>query len=178
MISASLFFWIKDIDWTFLDTERTRNIATIIAIFVALFGPFFVGGVTNYRKRKKVAKIIHSHLSMLLEILNRTETELRRNEQTIDSNSPVPFNETRITEMDGFQFIFEDFLLPGFHEFNLDLCPKTIDFFTHYRTNMRTLKKREEICKESSEVKYLPGFRYDTFSKLRNGLIEAIKEWS
>jgi hypothetical protein len=173
LFRGAIWTFSRDIIWPLFKLEETKNILTFIAILVALFGPFLVAEIINRSKKRKVTDIVHKHLSELLQLLNRTENELKERASEIKDETIVPFDETRMTEIDGFHFIFDDLLLPRFHELDLHLHPKTIDFFITYRVNIRTLKKRAE-----NDQGKIPALRYRTFSRLKNSLTDAIKEWS
>ena len=114
-----------------------HDFITFAAVLVALFGARIWRFVDNGRRKKETRAIILTNLMQL-------HTDLAR---MIDENKFAPtliFDKASFSEVNGYDFIFTNLLLPNLVEFELSCYPGTIKFFNHYRINMETIKKRLE----------------------------------
>jgi hypothetical protein len=108
-----------------------------MAVLVALFGARIWRFFDNVKKRKETKAIILSNLMQLQSDLTRM----------IDENkfaTTLMFDKASFSEVNGYDFLFANLLLPNLVEFELSCYPGTIKFFNHYRINMEAIKKRLE----------------------------------
>jgi hypothetical protein len=116
---------------------NAHDFITFLAVLVALFGARIWRFVDNIKKRKETETIIRSNLMQLQSDLMRM----------IDENkfaATLMFDKASFSEVNGYDFLFTNLLLPNLVEFELSCYPSTIKFFNHYRINMEAIKKRLE----------------------------------
>jgi hypothetical protein len=114
-----------------------HDFITFLAVLVALFGARIWRFVDNIKKRKETQAIIRTNLMQLHADLMRM----------IDENkfaATLIFDKASFSEVNGYDFLFTNLMLPNMVEFELSGYPSTIKFFNHYRINMEAIKKRLE----------------------------------
>ena len=124
-------------DFDFDNTYSIGDIITFLAVCVALFGPGIWGHLGSEAKRKNLKPIIKSNLEQLKSDITRIIEE--RNSHSSDK---IVFSATCFSEISGYYFLFQDILIPNAEKLKLKDYPKTIDFFSHYKMNVDTLRAR------------------------------------
>lgn len=111
---------------------------TLVAIIVALFGPYVYDFFKNRREESSLDKtlisIIDDFISDLKRILNERNTGL-----TKDSDQVV-FNETSRSEMAGYMKIFETLILNNYQQSKNSRL--RVIFYSHFQKNMITIFER------------------------------------
>ncbi len=145
-------------DWLFL-----------CIVLVALFGERLWRCYDNWNRKKEIHAILKKHFEQLKKDLLRTKNV--RNEGKTNDKDRIVFNDTAISEAEGYYFLFSDLLLRELDHLKLSEYPATIDFFIHYKMNMETIRKR---ASDRGGTGYLT---LATVKKLLERLENAIKEF-
>jgi len=114
-----------------------HDFLTLGAILVALFGARIWRFVDNMRRKQETKTIILSNLTQL-------QSDLTRMIEDNKFATTLMFDKASFSEVNGYDFLFTNLLLPNLVEFELSCYPSTIKFFNHYRINMEAIKKRLE----------------------------------
>lgn len=145
---------------------------TFLAILVALFGGRIWKWFDRRSKVRQIRTILRSHLTQLLDDLNRIRKDRSNNIKVKDKNQKIIFSTTSFSEVNGYYFLFSDLLLNNVDDIELSQYPKTILFFIHYKINIETIQNRFESNPKDSFL------TLGTFEKLIERLENAIEEFS
>lgn len=111
---------------------------TLVAIIIALFGPYVYDFFKNRREESSLDKtlvcVIDDFISDLKRILNE------RNQGATKETDQVVFNETSRSEMAGYMKIFETLILENYQQ-NRNGRLRVI-FYSHFQKNMITIFER------------------------------------
>ena len=138
-----MFFCVWNFLYLFMTDSATGNLFLFLAVLIALFGPTLVKRRRVARKTKMVREIMISSLDKLKLLIVRIQTkgpnQTRKKETDIFN-----INETSLSEIGGFGFLFDDLLLKNMDDINLSEYPATINFFLNYKINIETVKQRQQ----------------------------------
>ena len=123
-----------------------QEIIMLAAILVALFGEKVWKKIEKGNKKKNIKNILIVPLDQLRKDLLRIRNVRNtwEGEGKRPSNTQISFSQTSFDEVKNYFYLFTDIVIPYIDYLDFPKDPKTIEFFTHYKCNIETLKSRIE----------------------------------
>lgn len=111
---------------------------TLVAIIIALFGPYVYDFIKNRREESSLDKTLFCVIDDFILDLKRILNE--RNSGATQENDQVVFNETSRSEMAGYMKIFETLILKNYQQSSNSRL--RVIFYSHFQKNMITIFER------------------------------------